>query len=118
MLAELVDPAAVGAGQPHGHHRLDGVAEPGPVDPGGEAGEDAALQELADPPDARRLGDADRPGELDVGQPRVGDKGVESAIDAICKAARTGRIGDGKIFVSNVEEVIRIRTGETGESAI
>ena len=48
----------------------------------------------------------------------VGDKGVEQALDAICRAARTGRIGDGKIFVSNVEEVIRIRTGETGESAI
>jgi nitrogen regulatory protein P-II 1 len=48
----------------------------------------------------------------------VTDDGVEQAIDAICKAARTGRIGDGKIFVSHVEEVIRIRTGETGESAI
>ena len=48
----------------------------------------------------------------------VPDATVEGAIDAVCKAARTGRIGDGKIFVSNVEEVIRIRTGETGESAI
>ncbi len=43
---------------------------------------------------------------------------VDAAIDAVCKAARTGRIGDGKIFLSNVEEVIRIRTGETGDSAI
>jgi nitrogen regulatory protein P-II 1 len=43
---------------------------------------------------------------------------VESAIDAIIKAARTGKIGDGKIFVSNVEQVIRIRTGETDEAAI
>ena len=48
----------------------------------------------------------------------LADSAVESAIDAVCKAARTGRIGDGKIFVSNVEEVIRIRTGETGESAV
>ena len=48
----------------------------------------------------------------------VPDATVEGAIDAICKAARTGRIGDGKIFLSNVEEVIRIRTGETGEAAI
>jgi nitrogen regulatory protein P-II 1 len=48
----------------------------------------------------------------------IPDDTAEGAIDAICKAARTGRIGDGKIFVSNVEEVIRIRTGETGESAI
>jgi nitrogen regulatory protein P-II 1 len=43
---------------------------------------------------------------------------VEAAIEAIRKAAQTGRIGDGKIFVSNVEEVIRIRTGETGIDAV
>lgn len=43
---------------------------------------------------------------------------VERAIEAIVRAARTGRIGDGKIFVTKVEEVVRIRTGETGESAI
>ncbi|MCC5979219.1 MAG: P-II family nitrogen regulator [Salinarimonas sp.] len=43
---------------------------------------------------------------------------VEKAVDAIRKAAQTGRIGDGKIFVSAVEEAIRIRTGETGADAI
>jgi len=43
---------------------------------------------------------------------------VDSAIEAIIKAAHTGKIGDGKIFVSSVEQVIRIRTGETGEAAI
>jgi nitrogen regulatory protein PII len=43
---------------------------------------------------------------------------VESAIEAIIKAAHTGKIGDGKIFVTSVEQVIRIRTGETGEAAI
>jgi nitrogen regulatory protein P-II 1 len=43
---------------------------------------------------------------------------AEKAIEAIRNAAQTGRIGDGKIFVSNVEEVIRIRTGETGLDAI
>lgn len=43
---------------------------------------------------------------------------AESAIDTIIKAARTGKIGDGKIFVTSVEQVIRIRTGETGEAAI
>jgi len=48
----------------------------------------------------------------------VGDEMVEPAIDAIRKAAQTGRIGDGKIFVSSIEEVIRIRTGETGTDAI
>ena len=46
------------------------------------------------------------------------DNLVESAIDAIVKAARTGKIGDGKIFVTDVDQVIRIRTGETNESAI
>ena len=43
---------------------------------------------------------------------------VDAAIEAIRKAALTGRIGDGKIFVSNIEQVIRIRTGETGIEAI
>ena len=46
------------------------------------------------------------------------DELVERAIDAIVKAARTGKIGDGKIFVTAVEQVIRIRTGESGEAAI
>jgi nitrogen regulatory protein P-II 1 len=43
---------------------------------------------------------------------------VETAVEAIQKAARTGRIGDGKIFVLDVQEAIRIRTGETGADAI
>jgi len=43
---------------------------------------------------------------------------VERAVDAIRNAAQTGRIGDGKIFISSVEEAIRIRTGETGAEAI
>ncbi len=46
------------------------------------------------------------------------DAVVERAVEAIMAAARTGRIGDGKIFVSAIEEVIRIRTGERGEAAI
>ncbi|MFN4274381.1 MAG: P-II family nitrogen regulator [Aliihoeflea sp.] len=48
----------------------------------------------------------------------LGDDQVERAIEAVRKAAQTGRIGDGKIFVTNVEEVVRIRTGETGIDAI
>lgn len=48
----------------------------------------------------------------------LADDHVEAAIEAIRKAAQTGRIGDGKIFVSSVEEVVRIRTGETGVDAI
>ena len=43
---------------------------------------------------------------------------LDSAVDAIIKAARTGKIGDGKIFVRSVDQVIRIRTGETGSDAV
>jgi nitrogen regulatory protein P-II 1 len=48
----------------------------------------------------------------------VADSMVDAALEAIVKAARTSKIGDGKIFVTPVEQVIRIRTGETGEDAI
>jgi len=48
----------------------------------------------------------------------LADDSVDRAVDAIRRAAQTGRIGDGKIFVSNVEEAIRIRTGESGTDAI
>jgi len=48
----------------------------------------------------------------------VADETVDAAIEAITRAARTGRIGDGKIFISSVEDVIRIRTGESGTDAI
>ena len=48
----------------------------------------------------------------------LGDAMVERAIEAILKAARTGKIGDGKIFVTPVEQVVRIRTGESGEAAV
>ena len=48
----------------------------------------------------------------------VAEENAESAIEAIIRAARTGKIGDGKIFVSSIEQVVRIRTGESGEAAI
>ena len=48
----------------------------------------------------------------------LGDAQVAPAVDAIVQAAKTGKIGDGKIFVSSVQNAIRIRTGETGEQAI
>jgi nitrogen regulatory protein P-II 1 len=48
----------------------------------------------------------------------VADNQLESAIESIISAARTGKIGDGKIFVSSVEQVMRIRTGEMGEAAV
>jgi len=48
----------------------------------------------------------------------VSDDSVDECIEAITGAARTGTIGDGKIFVSSVDQVIRIRTGETGDEAV
>ena len=48
----------------------------------------------------------------------LADEQVDAALEAIISAAKTGKIGDGKIFVSNIEEVVRIRTGETGIDAI
>ena len=48
----------------------------------------------------------------------VGEEQVQAAIDAIVAGARTGQIGDGKIFVSSLENVVRIRTGEAGSGAI
>lgn len=48
----------------------------------------------------------------------ISDEIVDQAIEAISKAANTGKIGDGKIFVSPVEQAVRIRTGETGNEAI
>lgn len=48
----------------------------------------------------------------------VSDSLVEQAVEAIVKVANTGKIGDGKIFVTNLEQVVRIRTGESGEEAL
>lgn len=48
----------------------------------------------------------------------INDELVDSCIDTITNAARTGKIGDGKIFVSNIEKIVRIRTGETDGEAI
>jgi nitrogen regulatory protein PII len=48
----------------------------------------------------------------------VSDKMVDKVIETITKTAQTGKIGDGKIFIMNVEEAIRIRTGEKGETAV
>jgi len=48
----------------------------------------------------------------------VKDDMLDRAVEAIMKAARTGKIGDGKIFVTGVDRVVRIRTGETGDTAV
>jgi nitrogen regulatory protein P-II 1 len=48
----------------------------------------------------------------------VGDTMVDQVVESLCRSARTGKIGDGKIFVTSVEQVVRIRTGETDEAAL
>ena len=48
----------------------------------------------------------------------VSDNMVDTVVDSVIKTASTGKIGDGKIFISSLEEIIRIRTGETGDEAI
>ena len=48
----------------------------------------------------------------------VSDELADQIVDAICKVANSGQIGDGKIFVSNLEQTVRIRTGETGNDAL
>jgi len=48
----------------------------------------------------------------------VNDKDVKKIVDTIAETVRTGKVGDGKIFVTNIEEVVRIRTGEKGEKAV
>src|SRR5262249_16487742 len=48
----------------------------------------------------------------------LGDSDVDSAVEAIVKAAKTGKIGDGKVFVSSIDEAVRIRTEEKGEHAV
>jgi nitrogen regulatory protein P-II 2 len=53
--------------------------------------------------------------KMEIGTP---EDRVESVIETIAKTVNTGKIGDGKIFVTNVEQVIRIRTGETGQDAL
>jgi nitrogen regulatory protein P-II 2 len=48
----------------------------------------------------------------------INDEALDTVRDVITKTANTGKIGDGKLFVTNIEEIIRIRTGETGSDAI
>ena len=48
----------------------------------------------------------------------IGDEHLDATVAAIVKSAKTGKIGDGKVFVSNIEEAVRIRTDEKGESAV
>ena len=59
--------------------------------------------------------DVEPKGEIELG---VQENVVRQVLDAVVKAARSGKVGDGKIFVMNVEEAVRIRTGESGDAAL
>lgn len=122
------------AGTSHGddfsHEKIEAVIKPFKLDEVKEALQEVGLQGIT-VTEAKGFGRQKGHTELYRGAeyvvdflPKVkvevvlADDAVESAVEAIRNAAQTGRIGDGKIFVSSVEEVVRIRTGETGEAAI
>jgi nitrogen regulatory protein P-II 1 len=127
---ERVEPAASAAEANHGMKKIEAIIKPFKLDEVKEALQEAGLQGIT-VTEAKGFGRQKGHTELYRGAeyvvdflPKVkievvvADESADAAIEAIRKAAQTGRIGDGKIFVSNIEEVIRIRTGETGVDAI
>jgi nitrogen regulatory protein P-II 1 len=128
-----VRPAGVGCGGPgdvQHMKKIEAIIKPFKLDEVKEALQDVGLQGIT-VTEAKGFGRQKGHTELYRGAeyvvdflPKVkieivlGDDMVEKAIEAIRRAAQTGRIGDGKIFVSNIEEAIRIRTGESGLDAI
>jgi nitrogen regulatory protein P-II 1 len=122
--------AAFGAGDGNAMKKIEAIIKPFKLDEVKEALQEVGLQGIT-VTEAKGFGRQKGHTELYRGAeyvvdflPKVkieivlGDDMVEKAIDAIRRAAQTGRIGDGKIFVSTVEEAIRIRTGESGIDAI
>ncbi|MEA2759335.1 MAG: nitrogen regulatory protein 1 [Methylobacteriaceae bacterium] len=118
------------AGARSGMKKIEAIIKPFKLDEVKEALQDAGLQGIT-VTEAKGFGRQKGHTELYRGAeyvvdflPKVkievvlADDSVDRAVDAIRKAAQTGRIGDGKIFVSNIEGAIRIRTGETGVDAI
>src|ERR671922_2306370 len=123
-----VEPSSVGG--PSGMKKIEAIIKPFKLDEVKEALQEVGLQGIT-VTEAKGFGRQKGHAELYRGAeyivdflPKVkieiviGDEMVEKAIEAIRRAAQTGRIGDGKIFVSNIEEAIRIRTGESGLDAI
>lgn len=118
------------SGETFSHEKIEAIIKPFKLDEVKEALQEVGLQGIT-VTEAKGFGRQKGHTELYRGAeyvvdflPKVkvevvlADENAEAVIEAIRKAAQTGRIGDGKIFVSNVEEVIRIRTGETGIDAI
>jgi nitrogen regulatory protein P-II 1 len=122
--------ACLGAGRMNAMKKIEAIIKPFKLDEVKEALQEVGLQGIT-VTEAKGFGRQKGHTELYRGAeyvvdflPKVkievvlGDDMVEKAVDAIRRAAQTGRIGDGKIFVSNIEEAIRIRTGESGIDAI
>src|ERR1700746_2483799 len=123
-------PASIGRGDQKPMKKIEAIIKPFKLDEVKEALQEVGLQGIT-VTEAKGFGRQKGHAELYRGAeyivdflPKVkieiviSDELVERAIDAIRRAAQTGRIGDGKIFVSNIEEAIRIRTGESGLDAI
>ena len=117
-------------GKEHGMKKIEAIIKPFKLDEVKEALQEVGLQGIT-VTEAKGFGRQKGHTELYRGAeyvvdflPKVkieivlGDDMADKAIEAIRRAAQTGRIGDGKIFVSNIEEAIRIRTGESGIDAI
>lgn len=118
------------SGETFSHEKIEAIIKPFKLDEVKEALQEVGLQGIT-VTEAKGFGRQKGHTELYRGAeyvvdflPKVkvevvlADENAEAVIEAIRNAAQTGRIGDGKIFVSNIEEVIRIRTGETGIDAI
>jgi nitrogen regulatory protein P-II 1 len=131
-IRRLLASPAIGATPPEGNpmKKIEAIIKPFKLDEVKEALQEAGLQGIT-VTEAKGFGRQKGHTELYRGAeyvvdflPKVkievvlADDMLEKAIEAIRRAAQTGRIGDGKIFVSNVEEAIRIRTGESGIDAI
>jgi nitrogen regulatory protein P-II 1 len=129
-LGSIGDPPTLGPGGENAMKKIEAVIKPFKLDEVKEALQEVGLQGIT-VTEAKGFGRQKGHTELYRGAeyvvdflPKVkieivlGDDMVEKAIEAIRRAAQTGRIGDGKIFVSTIEEAIRIRTGESGLDAI
>jgi nitrogen regulatory protein P-II 1 len=129
-LGSFGESAHPGAGRRNAMKKIEAVIKPFKLDEVKEALQEVGLQGIT-VTEAKGFGRQKGHTELYRGAeyvvdflPKVkieivlGDDMVEKAIEAIRRAAQTGRIGDGKIFVSTIEEAIRIRTGESGLDAI
>jgi nitrogen regulatory protein P-II 1 len=101
----------------HAMKKIEAIIKPFKLDEVKEALQEAGVQGIT-VLEAKGFGRQKGHTELYRGAEYVSDERLAAAVEAIRKAAQTGRIGDGKIFVSSIDEAIRIRTGETGADAV